>query len=46
MNRKIKIKTVAPAVLVLCVCAGCSAGQDAKYTREELDNLAEIRIYS
>lgn len=46
MNRKNKIKTGILAVLVLGICAGCSAGQGEKYTREELDNLAEIRIYS
>lgn len=46
MNRKNKIKTGILAVLVLGICAGCSAGQGEKYTREELDNPAEIRIYS
>lgn len=30
----------------LCICAGCSAQQGEKYTIEDLDNLAEIRIYS
>ena len=30
----------------LCICAGCSAQQGKKYTLEELDNLAEIKIYS
>lgn len=30
----------------LCICAGCSAQQEEKYTVEDLDNLAEIRIYS
>ena len=33
-------------VLGLCICTGCSAQQGEKYTREDLDNLAEIRIYS
>lgn len=33
-------------VLGLCICAGCSAQQREKYTAEDLDNLAEIRIYS
>lgn len=32
--------------LGLCMCAGCSAQQGGKYTREDLDNLAEIRIYA
>lgn len=45
-NRKNKLKIGILAVLVLCICAGCSAEQGPKYTREELDNLAEIRIYS
>lgn len=46
MDRKNKIKTGILAILVLGICAGCSAGEGKKYTREELDNLAEIRIYS
>lgn len=33
-------------VFGLCICAGCSAWQGEKYTIEDLDNLAEIRIYS
>lgn len=33
-------------VLGLCICTGCSAKQGEKYTLEDLDNLAEIRIYS
>lgn len=33
-------------VLLLCICAGCSAGREEKYTIEDLDNLAEIKIYS
>ncbi len=43
---KNRIKTVIWIVLVLCICAGCSARQGEKYTREDLDNLAEIRIYA
>lgn len=35
-NRKYHIKTGILAVLVLSICAGCSAGQGEKYTREEL----------
>lgn len=33
-------------VFGLCICAGCFAQQERKYTLEELDNLAEIRVYS
>ena len=46
MNKKTYIKIGILLVLGLCVCAGCSAGRERKYTIEELDNLAEIRIYS
>lgn len=44
MNKKIYIKT--GILLGLCILAGCSTRQEGKYTREDLDNLAEIRIYS
>ncbi len=30
----------------LCLSTGCAAKQEEKYTREELGNLAEIRIYT
>lgn len=30
----------------LCICVGCSTQQEEKYNIEDLDNLAEIRIYS
>ncbi|MDE5939250.1 MAG: hypothetical protein K2H37_09240 [Lachnospiraceae bacterium] len=43
---KNKIKTVIWIALGLCICVGCSARQGGKYTREDLDNLAEIRIYA
>ena len=33
-------------VFGLCICAGCSTQRGGKYTREDLDNLAEIRVYS
>ena len=33
-------------VLGLCICAGCSAQQERKYTLEDLNNLAEIQIRS
>ncbi|MCM1050291.1 MAG: hypothetical protein NC433_17925 [Clostridiales bacterium] len=46
MNKKIYIKIGILLVWGLCVCVGCSAGQERKYTIEELDNLAEIKIYS
>lgn len=43
---KNRIKTVIWMALALCMCAGCSTKQGEKYTREDLDNLAEIRIYA
>ena len=46
MNKKIYKKISILLVFGLCVCAGCSARQERKYTAEELDNLAEIKIYS
>lgn len=46
MNKKNCIKIGLLLVFGLCICAGCSAQQGEKYTAEELDNLAEIRIYS
>lgn len=45
MNMNNKIKTIIGIVLGLCICTGCSAQQGEKYNREDLDNLAEIRIY-
>ena len=46
MNKKIYIKMGILLVFILCICAGCSAQQGRKYTIEDLDNLAEIKIYS
>lgn len=46
MNKKICRKISILLAFGLCVCAGCSAGQERKYTAEELDNLAEIKIYA
>lgn len=46
MNKKIYIKIGILLVFGLCICAGCSAQQGGKYTLEDLDNLAEIKIYS
>lgn len=46
MNKKIHIKIGILLVFGLCICAGCSARQGRNYTIEDLDNLAEIRIYS
>lgn len=47
---EIRKKSVAKVsiwlALILCFCAGCAAGQDQKYMSEELNNLAEIRIYT
>lgn len=46
MNKKSHIKIGILLVLGFCICAGCSAQQGEKYTVEDLDNLAEIKIYS
>ncbi len=46
MNKINNIKIGILLVFGLCICSGCSAHQEGKYTVEELDNLAEIRIYS
>lgn len=46
MNKKIYIKSGILLVFGLCTLAGCSTQQRGKYTIEDLDNLAEIRIYS
>jgi hypothetical protein len=46
MNKKINVKISILIMVLLCICAGCSAQQGRKYTTEDLDNLAEIRIYS
>lgn len=46
MNKKSHITIGILLVFWLCICAGCSAQQGEKYTIEDLDNLAEIRIYS
>ncbi|MCM1090028.1 MAG: hypothetical protein NC413_04240 [Muribaculum sp.] len=41
-----KKKITMLLVLGLCICAGCSAQQERKYTLEDLNNLAEIQIHS
>ena len=46
MIKKTYIKIGILLVFGLCICAGCSSQQRKKYTLEELDNLAEIKIYS
>ena len=46
MNKRIYIKIGILLVLGLCILAGCSTQQGEEYTAEDLDNLAEIRIYS
>lgn len=46
MNKKRFIKLGMFLVMVLCICAGCSTNKERKYTLDELDNLAQIEIYS
>lgn len=46
MNKKNYIIISILLVCGLCICAGCAAQQGEKYTIEDLDNLAEIKIYS
>lgn len=49
MNKRSRLRSVFCLCLLvfgLCVFAGCSAGQGKKYATEELDGLAEIRVYS
>lgn len=46
MNKRNYIRISILLIFGLCICAGCSARQGEKYTVEDLDNLAEIRIYS
>ena len=46
MNKKIYLKIGILLVFALCICSGCSAQQEGKYTIEDLDNVAEIKIYS
>ncbi len=46
MNKKNFIKIGILFVVGLCICVGCSTKQGGKYTLEELDNLAEIKVYS
>lgn len=46
MNKKINVKIGILITFLLCICAGCSAQQGGKYSTEDLDNLAEIRVYS
>lgn len=45
MSGKRRIKTGILLVASACICVGCAGQSDAKYTREELDNLARIEIY-
>lgn len=45
MNKKSYIKIGILIVFGLCMCIGCSTRHE-KYTLEELNNLAEIKIYS
>lgn len=46
MNKRNYIIIGIVFVFGLYFCAGCSAQQREKYTIEDLDNLAEIRVYS
>ena len=46
MNKKSYMKIGILLMVGLFICAGCSAQQGEKYTVEDLDNLAEIKIYS
>lgn len=46
MDKKRFIRISMVVVMLLCICAGCSMKQERKYTPEELDNLAQIEIYS
>lgn len=46
MNKKSYIIISMLLVFGLCICAGCSTQRGEKYTIEDLDNLAEIKIYS
>lgn len=46
MNKKICIAIGMLLVFGLCICAGGFVPQERKYTIEDLDNLAEIKIYS
>lgn len=46
MNKKCAIIICVLLVFGLCICAGCSAQREEKYTMEDLNNLAEIKIYS
>lgn len=45
MNKKRAVKVSIWLAFVLCLCVGCAAGGE-KDAREELGNLAEIRIYT
>lgn len=45
MNKKRYVGTVVLLTL-LCICVGCSASQNTKYTLDDLGNLAQIEIYS
>lgn len=46
MNKRNYIIIGIWLVLGLCIYTGCSAQQGEKYTIDDLDNLAEIRIYA
>lgn len=48
MKNDVQKRILLAGILVgiLCFGAGCAAKREGKYTREELNNLAEIRIYT
>lgn len=46
MNKKKHINMGILFIIGAFILAGCSAGREKKYSLEDLDNLAEIRIYS
>ncbi len=46
IHKKIGILPVVLFAVGLCICTGCSQRQGEKYTAEDLNNLAEIKIYS
>lgn len=46
MNQNRFGKICGLLVAMLCVCAGCATGQEEEYTREELNDPAQIRIYT
>lgn len=47
MNKKRYVGTIILLTLaLLSICVGCSTSKNTKYTLNELDNLAQIEVYS